>query len=84
MSRITKSVIKNHGPCETCGKDIEKGQSMRRTLRHATKEERENTDVRTYSVIPGQGPQMGVKIHAECPHPESKEGRRIREERMAK
>lgn len=60
---------KSHGKCASCKKAILKGQTYRSLLRHATEAEKANPRVRTMSVIPGKGPMISVKVHADCPVP---------------
>lgn len=64
-SSITKSAIKDHGPCRTCMQPILKGQSFRRTLMVLGL---------GMTVWPGESVyrnQVSIKVHVGCAHPNS-------------
>jgi hypothetical protein len=60
---ITRTTIKDHGPCATCGHEIRKGTSMRTGLR-AWRPSDKGTGVKEWR---GQIP---CKTHYGCPHPD--------------
>lgn len=61
--------IKNHGPCDNCGEDIEPGQTYHRHPRVATPQERDDPNVRTW-FWQGKGVLVSVKRHTGCHRPD--------------
>lgn len=61
----TLTATKNHGKCALCPKQIKKGERYVRGIRHATEAEKEDPNVKTFSLV-GKGPHVEYKVHEAC------------------